>query len=112
MGSQTLNPAIVTARNALAVRLEERHASGMSWRAIAEEFEISKPMAYRIAKNGYMPKSRAIRRRLGLVAPSRPRRDWRGSFAWLASLWVSGALDRAPENPVRVSSPSGKLAVR
>ena len=68
---------LVTARDALALRLEEAHGSSMSWRKVGAEFGISAAMAHRVARRGYLPKSRTIRKRLGLVAPRLPRLDRR-----------------------------------
>ena len=69
------NQYVVTARDALAARLEERHGSCMSWRKVGAEFGISGGMAHRIARRGYLPKSRIIRRRLKLVKSGLPRLD-------------------------------------
>ena len=47
----------------------------MSWRKVGAEFGISGGMAHRIARRGYLPKSRIIRRRLKLVKSGLPRLD-------------------------------------
>ena len=65
----------VTTCNGLSERLSALHTATKSWRKVAARFGISSGMAYRIAKHGYMPKDRAIRRRLGLVVP-RDLWDW------------------------------------
>ena len=71
------NQYVVTARDALAVRLEACHGSYISWRKVGAEFGISGGMAHRIARRGYLPKDRVIRKRLGLVSPRAPRLDRR-----------------------------------
>jgi hypothetical protein len=65
----------VTDCNTLTARLNAAHASAKSWRKVAAQFGITSGMAFRIARRGYVPKDRAIRRRLGLVTP-RDLWDW------------------------------------
>lgn len=107
----------LTPRNAISKRLLERYAVLLTWSAVGAEIGISGGMAYRVAVQAYEPHRASIRAALGLPAmiptapcqacsvvhvakrcpaarkPGKPRRDWRGSFAWLAALWASGALE-------------------
>ena len=60
----------------LARKLKNEHCSA-SWRHIGKKHNVSPAMAFRIATQGYNPKSPVIRRKLGLPsmipAPACPR---------------------------------------
>ena len=111
----------VTTYNAVRRDLQRSYVSHKGvdgWRGVAGDFGISKPMAYRIAVDGYEPKDPHIRAALGLptfvpapacqkcgdvhiskrctkAAPKRvtkPRRDWKGLTLTLAGLFANGYL--------------------
>jgi hypothetical protein len=48
--------------------LNDAYAELGSWRRVAEAFDISKPLAYRIARRDYEPKTPELRAHLGLPA--------------------------------------------
>ncbi len=58
-----------TARNAIKERLFTLYGAYGSWRKVAEQFDISPAMAWRIVKQDYEPKDTEIRRKLGLPTP-------------------------------------------
>lgn len=77
----------LTARNAFAAELREYHGACSSWRLTGKEFGISGGMAYRIAMQGYWPRSRVIRAKLPRP-PAKPRIRYKLLFrmAWAAFL--------------------------
>ena len=58
--------AIMSEIGILCQIMEERHAEGQSWQSIADDYGVSKAMAYRIVKDGLIPKKAHIRSSLGL----------------------------------------------
>ena len=52
--------------NGLAKQIEKQHKKHISWRQIGAQYGITGGMAFRIATQGYEPKSPIIRTRLGL----------------------------------------------
>jgi hypothetical protein len=49
----------------------------MSWQAVGAEIGVSGPVVFRAVARGQLPKSRAMRRKLGLIAPTKPRTKWK-----------------------------------
>ena len=78
---------IVKPFDGIRKRMQERYDAtsddngNKSYRIVAGEFRVSKPMARLIIKDGYEPKSNAIRRALGLpttrLVRANPPRRWR-----------------------------------
>lgn len=50
----------------LGCAMLKMHREGLKWREIADRYAITPGMAWRIANQGYEPKSKAIRAKLGL----------------------------------------------
>ena len=71
----------LSACNALRAHLNEQHAQGMTWKKVGAENSISGPMAFRIAQRGYVPRSLALRRQLGLMPPRPSARERRVALA-------------------------------
>lgn len=64
----------------------------MSWKAIGAEIGLSGPVVYRAVVKGKIPRSRAVRRALGLLPPRKPAKRVRRKRLWQSPAWRSACV--------------------